>query len=174
MAEMRRNLPHLVFHQYGYFTDSELRIMHRNLGDITFNKRMAFIENTKLDDVPQNKRQQLKDIIGRCKTCQLLRAKPHQFLFSIKDDVTAEFNHVLQVDIMHLSDGNVLHILCTGTGFQQGQFVTNMSATEAWKVLTRIWINTYSGAANKIETDSGSNFTATELMEAAKSSGICI
>lgn len=42
IAEMGHNLPHLLFHQFGYFTDTELRNMHLNLGHPTLNKQMTF------------------------------------------------------------------------------------------------------------------------------------
>lgn len=103
-----------------------------------------------------------------------LRAKPRRFLVSIKDDISGEFNHILQIDVVHLEDGNVLHVICTGTGFQQGMSLKYMSAKSAWDALRRCWTNVLAGAPDYIQTDSGSNFAAAEFKKAATHMGIII
>ncbi len=50
------------------------------------------------------------------------------FLFTTK----ANFNHEILVDLMHLSDGDVLHVICTSTKYQLGNFCQNKMAKEAW------------------------------------------
>lgn len=47
-------------------------------------------------------------------------------LFSIKDPIVSDFNRMLQVDVVTLMGGNVLHIIDVGTGFQNGCFSQNM------------------------------------------------
>ncbi len=174
-VEMRGNLPYLVFTMGGYFTETQLRNMHRNLGHPTLEKQIKVIENAGIMDLSQTTRDALREIIGRCKPCQLLREKPRRFLFSVKDDITGDFNHSLQADIVRLSDGDVLHVICMGTGFQQGTFVrNNPSSAEVWRALRRCWINAYAGAPDFLTTDAGTNFTSKEMREAAEGMGITI
>lgn len=173
-VEMRNNLPFLVFSGAGFFTESQLRTMHRNLGHPSIEKQMQVIENAKVKDLDKCTREKLKIIVDHCKACQLARAKPRRFLFSVKDDTTGEFNHKLEMDVVSLCDGNVLHIICTGTGFQQGAFLNKMTAASAWKTLKQCWINVYAGAPGFIFTDAGSNFTAEEMKSAASSMGIIL
>lgn len=173
-VEMRGNLPFLVFSSFGFFSDVQLRAMHRNLGHPSLEKQMKVIEDAGLEDLPDGTRKQLKDIIDRCRPCQLMKAKPRRFLFSIKDGCTGEFNHVLQIDVAKLPGGNVLHIICRGTGFQQGLFLSAMTADEAWKTLRRCWINVYAGAPDYIEADAGTNFTSSEFETAANGLGIAL
>lgn len=40
------------------------------------------------------------------------------FLFLVRDPKVGKFNHILQIDIVALADGNVLHIIHLGTGFK--------------------------------------------------------
>lgn len=169
---MHGKLPFLIFSSPGYFTETQLRTMHRNLGHPALEKHIQVIENAGIDEISAKTRKILKDLVNECQVCQLARAKPRRFLFSIRDDITGEFNHVLQVDVVHLCDGNVLHVICTGTGFQQGMFINSMSADSAWRTLKQCWINFFAGAPDYLITDAGSNFTVSEIKEAADSMGI--
>lgn len=64
---------------------------------------------------------------------------------------------------MKLSDGNILHVLCTGTGLQQGKIISAMSAAKAWPTIRRCWINVNAGAPDIIRHDAGTNFYSDEL-----------
>lgn len=173
-VEMRGDLPFLVFSTFGFFTDTELRTMHRNLGHPSVETQMKVIESAEVDDLPDGSRAQLQRIADHCRPCQLMQFKPRRFLFSIKDGCTGEFNHILQMDAVKLSAGYVLHIICRGTGFQQGSFLSAMTAVEAWKTIRRIWINIYAAAPDYIQTDAGTNFTGADFKNAAGSMGIII
>lgn len=169
---MRSGLPFLIFCHQSFFTAAELQSMHRNLGHPSVDKHMKIIESAQIDDLPRGTRKQIDELVRYCKACQYGRMKPRRFLFSVKDPCTGEFNNVVELDVMKLSDGYVLHVLCTGTLFQQGCFLRNMSAAEAWKSLRRCWINIYAGAPDILVHDQGSNFTAAEFGEAADELGI--
>ena len=134
-VEMRRNLPYLVFPCLGFFSDVQLKNMHRNLGHPSVEKHMKIIEQADLKNLDENTRFRLKNLVKHCKICQLTGAKPRRFLFSIKDDITGEFNHIIEIDVCYLDDGNILHIICNGTGFQSGKFLSDMSAATAWRTL---------------------------------------
>lgn len=148
--------------------------MYRNLGHPSVNKHMNIIENANIPDLPKVTRMQIEKLVKHCKAFHLGRAKPRGFLFSIKDTCTGEFNNVIEVDKMKLEDGNVLHVLCTGTLFQQGIFVKNMTSAEAWKALRPCWINIYSRAPDVLVHDQGTNFTGSEFQTAADELGIIL
>lgn len=96
---------------------------------------MKVIEKANIGDLDSDIRRPLKDITDSCKVCQLTRDKPRLFFFSVKDGITGEFNPTLQMNVVHIPDENVLHIVCQGTGFQQGIFLNKMSAEAAWRAL---------------------------------------
>ena len=173
-AEMRGNVPWLLFANPSYFTEAQLRNMHRNLGHPTVEKHMRVIENGEYDDIPKQTRAQIQKLVQYCKACQFGKAKPRRFLFSMKDSVAGEFNNVIQVDVMKLPDGNILHVLCTETGFQQGMFLKRMTAQEAWRTLRNCWINIYAGAPDVLVHDAGSAFTAEDFKECAGELGIVL
>lgn len=50
---------------------------------------------------------------------QLKQGRPGRFLFSIRDPIVSEFNHVLQMDIVKISEGNVLHVMDLGTDYNK-------------------------------------------------------
>ena len=114
------------------------------------------------------------EISKYCRACQLKKAKPRRYLFSLKDGITGEFNHIIELDVVKLEDGNVLHTICSGTGFQQGRFLKSMSAAEAWNTLRRSWINIFAGAPDYIHADAGTNFTGQVFRDAANDMGIVL
>lgn len=173
-ATMINGVPYLMFSFPSYFSAQQLRNIHRNLGHPSVEKQIKVIEAAGVENLSQNTRSMLKKLVEHCHACQLSRAKPRRFLFSVKDSITGEFNHVLEIDVMKLRDGNVLHVLCSGTRFQQGLFIDSMTALEAWKTLRRCWIDVYAGAPDIIKHDHGTNFQSKEFQSLAGDMGICI
>jgi hypothetical protein len=90
----------------------------------------------------------------------LLSTKPKRFRVSLRDDITGEFNYIIVVDVMYLSEYPVLHCVDVSTGFQSGMFLPDMSANTAWRALRRCWIDVYSGPPDRIVVDKGSNLAA--------------
>ena len=121
-VEMRNYLPFLKFEVYSYLSSKELLKMHRNLGHPSVERQMKVIELAELHSVPKQTRKKIQELVNSCKACQLGRSKPRRFLFSVKDDITGDFNSSLQIDCVYIDGGYVLHIVCCGTGFQQGIF----------------------------------------------------
>lgn len=154
---MRNGLPSLVFQTVGYFTTKQLRAIHRNLGHPSVECTMKLIEKADLQDKTEDTRKQIFKIAPHCRACQFNKRKPRRFLFSVKDGITGEFNR---------SYGNVVHIICSGTGFQQGKFLKDMIAASTW--------NIYAGAPDYIHTNAGSNFYSKEFIEAADKLGIVV
>lgn len=81
---------------------------------------------------------QLRTMHSNFKVCQLTRDNTRRFLFSVKDDITGEFNHTLEMDVVRFPDGNVLHIVCQGTGLQQGMFLNMMSGEKLGERLSNV------------------------------------
>lgn len=92
------------------------------------------------------------------------KAKPRRFL-TIKDDTIGKFNPVLEIDVLKLQDGNVVHTICKGTGFHQGRSVNYMSASETCSTFRRCWINIFAGDRDYIHAGAGSDFSAKEFRE---------
>lgn len=113
-VEMRNGLPFLMFPSCGYLSACQLRTIHRNLGQPSVEKQMKVIEKADIQDLPKGIRKLVKEIVTHCRACQLQQEKPRRFLFSIKDPITGGFNHTLQIDVVKLSDDNVLHALDVG------------------------------------------------------------
>lgn len=90
------------------------------------------------------------------------------------DDTTGDFNHVILIDMVNLSDGNVFHVIFVDTGFQLGTFENRMRAEYAWKILRRCWINIYAGAPEAIETDAVCNLATAEINAFAESFDIVL
>lgn len=142
--------------------------MHRKLGHPSVEKHMKVIESARFTDIPEGTRKQIAELVYSYKDCQLGRRKPKRLLLSIKDPETVEFNHALQVDVMKLADGNVLHVVCMGTRFQQGRFIDDMSARTAWETLRQCWINVLAGSPYLLVHDPGTNFNSKEFRNAAQ------
>lgn len=68
---------------------------------------------------------------------------------------------------MKLDGKYVLHVLCTGTLFQQEAFVKNTSAKATW-------INIYAGAPDVLVYDQGTHFSGAEFQTAADELGIVL
>lgn len=171
---MKGGLPYLRFNHQSLFSEAQLRAMHRNLGHPSVEKQMRVIASAEIEDLPEDTRRKLEKLVQHCHPCQVKRSKPRRFLFSIRDSCTGEFNSVIQIDVMKLVDGNVLHVICTGTLFQSGIFVKDPSCAEAWRALRLAWINIYAGAPDLLVHDQASNFTGAEFKEAADEWGIVL
>lgn len=63
-VEMRNNLPFLVFHSTGFYTEAQLLTMHRNLGHPSVEKQMKVIENTNFKNIPEGVRKTQGDSRG--------------------------------------------------------------------------------------------------------------
>lgn len=117
---------------------SQLRNIRRNLGYPSVETQIRVIESAELQDVPLDTRKQVFDIVKHCHACQLRQGKPRRFLFSIRDSVAGGFNQILQINIVMLADGNVLHILDVETRLQNGGSMDGMATCTAWVIVESI------------------------------------
>ena len=69
-VEMRNGLPFLLFEATGFFTSSQLRAMHRNLGHPSVEKQMRTIELAEIKDLPKKTREKIKEIHKHCRACK--------------------------------------------------------------------------------------------------------
>ena len=97
-----------------------------------------------------------------------------RFLFTFRDDVPDEFDHTLEMDVVHLVEGNVLYIFCSDTGLQNYSLLNWMSAEQACKAIKSGWIKVYAGAPDYIICDSGSILLREEMQQLARSIAIIV
>lgn len=119
---------------------------------------MRDIGDADLDVLSCKVRMTLYHIVKHYQACQLKQGKPRQFLFSVKDPIIGEVCRHKQIDIVSLCQGNALHVVDPGTGFQSGRFVNTIGLNSAWKLLCKIRIDVYAGAPDYITTGAKANF----------------
>ena len=132
---------------------------------------MQVIEAAQLEDLPKGLRKELKRIVKHCTPCQLKQKKPRRFLYSMHEPIIEELNNTLQVDVVKLSDGYVVHVVGVGTKFQNGSFTNRMDAKTAWWMLRNCWIDVYAGAPDYVYAHAGTNFDSDEFKENARRIG---
>lgn len=87
-----------------------------------------------------------------------IKTRKTEKIFSIKDPIIGDLNHILDVVVVRLANGNILHILDVVTGFQNGCFIQNIDAEPTWKRLRGHCINVYAVSPCYIHSDAGKNF----------------
>ena len=117
-------------------------------------------------------RAMLERISKSCKACQLNGKPPERFRFVLHDQ--SRFNHEILVDIMKLDNGNVLHVMCAQTRYQQGLFLQSMTARACWDSILMCWTNVLAGSPDIIKADAGLQFNSKEFKDFAKSSGVVV
>ena len=147
---------------YSHFTETELRQLHRRLGHPASQRLITALQRAghEVDN------EFVKHLTKVCHQCQIHGKSPGRFKFTLTDD--HEFNHTIYVDIFHLEDGPVLHVVDSATAFNAGRFIKDFSAQEAWDVVRICWIDVYQGPPEYIVTDAGRNFASKEFKQNAK------
>ena len=110
---------------YSHFTETELRQLHRRLGHPASQRLITALQRAghEVDN------EFVKHLTKVCHQCQIHGKSPGRFKFTLTDD--HEFNHTIYVDIFHLEDGPVLHVVDSATAFNAGRFIKDFSAQEA-------------------------------------------
>ncbi|XMA19477.1 hypothetical protein WAI453_012268 [Rhynchosporium graminicola] len=148
-------------------TETDLRRLHHRFGHPSVRK---------LEDLLQQAGHEhnsgvLKELTKLCKHCQLHGRSPGRFKFKLHDTDNIHFNYEVVIDIMQLDGRQVLHIVDQGTTFQNGGFLTNISAEHVWNRFKQVWIDTYLGPPDFIVTDAGTQFKSKEFVQSAKTEG---
>lgn len=96
---------------------------------------MRIIESPNHDRFFESIRTEIVQIVKHFYACQLKQGKLRRLLFSIRDLVVGELDHVLQLYVMKLRRCNVLYDLDIGTGIQNGTFISKIYEEIAWRTL---------------------------------------
>lgn len=127
------------------------------------------MEKADIKSLPRDVRQRLVELVKHCHTCQMKQAKPRRFMFSVRDPAVGQFIDHLQIDVVALIDGSVLHIIDIGTYFQNEGFIGKMDAGTAGRLLQKFWVDVFTGAPDYINTDTGTNFNSEQFKNQASS-----
>lgn len=150
-----------------FLTEPQLRRLHRRFGHPRTDRLYKLLRNAGHDDVEEAI---LEKIQKFCHFCQLHDPSPRRFKFSIKDE--SHFNYEVVIDVVHLGERNVLHVIDSDTSFQAATFLNSLSARDTWNALCKCWIYTYIGPPDHIVHDPGTNFASEEFRNNAKIMGI--
>jgi hypothetical protein len=145
-----------------FFTESELRRLHRRFGHPRTERLYRLLTNAGHDVNSAA----LEQIAKFCHFCQSHGSAPQRFKFSIKDE--SYFNYEVIIDIVQISGKNVLHVIDADTSFQAATFLKSLSARDTWDALCKCWINTYQGPPDYIVHDPGTNFASEEFRTRAR------
>jgi hypothetical protein len=139
------------------YTDMELRKFHRFFGHRSVDAIIKSLQAAGYDDMEPDTRAKRMDISRECASCQLNKAKPRHFSTS-SHHLGNRFNHVIEVDLVSLSDGADVHIAYTWTRFNAGRFKfarTNPTAGDIWRVIRQCWLEAFVGPPDVIRVDQG-------------------
>jgi hypothetical protein len=114
-----------------YFTDSELRCLHRRFGHPRTERLYQMLHNAG-HDVNQ---EALNAIQKVCHHCQKNDPAPRRFKFSIKDDTHSNYNII--VDVAQIDGKQCLHVIDADTRFQAAEFLKSSSAHDTWAALCK-------------------------------------
>ena len=151
---------------YAYFTETELRRLHRRFGHPRTDRLHRMLTQAG-HDVDESV---LREVEKFCHQCQSYGQAPRRFKFTLKDDMF--FNYEIIVDIVRIDNRDVLHVIDADTSFQAATFLKSISAYDTWDALCKCWINTYQGPPDYIVHDPGTNFASEEFRNRAKIVGV--
>ena len=94
-----------------YLTDVELARLHRRFGHPSVKRLRTVLERAGHDV----KLKTVEYLTKFCKHCQLHGKSPGRFRFTLRDDVS--FNYNIAVDVLYIDNKPVLHIIDEATRF---------------------------------------------------------
>lgn len=98
-----------------FLTEIELRRLHRRFGHPSVRRLQNILDRAGHTTDPHI----LHELTRYCDQCQRHGRSPGRFAFTIKDDVTFNFN--LIIDILYINSKPVLHVMDEATRFQAGR-----------------------------------------------------
>lgn len=144
-----------------FFTEQELRRLHRRFGHPSTDKLMNFLKRADENNLKSNTRSILQNIVKSCTACQLYAQKPRRFKFTIREN--KEFNHTVYVDIFYIDNHPILHVVDEATNYQAAKWLRRVNTESVWKALKLCWIDVYIGPPEVIAHDAGKNFMSKEF-----------
>lgn len=91
---------------------------------------------------------------------------PRQFQFNLKNDYN--FNYEILINVIHLDNRNVSHMIDIYTAFQEAYFLFLISAKDAWETLCLLWIIINEKTLDIITNEIGINFVLVEFRNEVK------
>lgn len=150
-----------------YLTSIELQRLHRRFGHPSVDRLRRILERTG-HEVPKHA---LIRLSKYCTQCQLYGKSPGRFKFTLKDE-EIDFNHSIYIDIMHIDNRPVLHVIDEATRYQAARWLKEQTSKHIWNVLRMCWIDTYIGPPDRIVHDAGRNLTGKEFAGYARGMNI--
>lgn len=84
------------------------------------------------------------------------RSRETEKLFSVHDLIIAEFNQVLQMEMVSLKYGDALHVIDVETSIKNGGVINKSDAVSTWTNKRKFFLmNIYAGGHGYIHTDRG-------------------
>lgn len=134
------NAPYLPFVSVPLLPEAQLKNIHRSLSHAPTEKVVRLLEVSDGTLQTAEVKDAIKQNSSRLRTCSLTQPAPRRFLFSLRFEGMGNFKSTTFVDVLSLQDGNVLHVICAGTGFQGAAFISRATAAAAWKAVCFCWL----------------------------------
>eukprot|EP00971_Amphidinium_carterae_P342128 6481320-Amphidinium_carterae.1 len=96
---------------------------------------------------------EVDDIIDTCSVCREWARRPDHAVHS--NNITTMFNECVQVDLLFLAEGTVLHCVDTTIKWSVAAFIKDRSTEEVLRTLTHIWLRQYGPPATIVSDQEG-------------------
>jgi hypothetical protein len=107
---------------FWYLTDVKLRQLHKRF-NYSFTQKLHILLKRSNHDV---KKSVIKKLIKFCIFCQKYAKSSERFKFTLKDEIN--FNYSVIVDVMHIENSLILHVVDDATRFQIVKWFQSISA----------------------------------------------
>lgn len=154
-----------------FYTEAELRKIHRHFYHPSSEKLYALLKKAGGDEVDSDVKRTLEKVQRTCDTCQRHGSKPHRFRVAIPDEYCI-FNRVVGMDLMKIDNRTVLHIVDRDTKFAASTFLRGESTAHVWEAFLMVWVASYVGYPDKVLLDQGSQFQSNEFASLLLAAGI--
>ena len=151
-----------------FLTEVELARLHRRFGHPSVERLRTVLERSG----HSVELEAIEHLTRYCRYCQKHGKSPGRFRFTLRDDVS--FNYNIVVDVLYIENRPTLHIVDEATRFQAGRFLKDISAKHTWETLRTCWIDTYLGPPDLITHDAGKNFASKEFKQYAGNMSISV
>lgn len=126
-----------------HFMLTELKCLHRSLGEPHFEKLVNILSNSELSMITPETWRMLAKIERAFPAYQEYAQRPQKFKHTLREEFG--FKHNIFVDIFYIRRKPVLHFVGEATRFQAATWLPNVSSECLWKALRHEWIDVYIG-----------------------------
>lgn len=135
-----------------FFTETEVRKLHRNLYHPSDSKFAALIERAKPVEAKIETRSAIVKVGMACDTRQCNLREPSRLRVTMPDN-TCTFNKVLALDLKSIDGNNVLHYVDRDTKYSAAAFLGNECVQSTWQTFVNIGVTAYVGYSDIIAVD---------------------